>query len=194
MRLSHNAVLLPAVLLPAMRVSGNLLWRACLLSVQCNASIPVAAVLQTFREHRSVCRQYKGTAGGLAVQFGACKDSQTAADTASLSADKTSTGAATYLFIQAVEHLSTRHEALTYEGVLRDMQAQIRVFNQKNGRGVDGGRGERPIGGGGIMGSLISLALNEVSGAMGPVGTRAKGQTPQLSASEQFSLASRICM
>lgn len=139
------------------------------------------------------CRQFKGTSGGLAVQFGACKDSQTAADTASLSADKTSTGAATYLFIQAVEHLSSRHEALTYEGVLRDMQAQIRVFNQKNGRGV-AGEGARPIGGGGIMGSLISLALNEVAGSLGPVGTRARGQTPQLSASEQFSLASRICM
>jgi hypothetical protein len=59
------------------------------------------------------CRQYKGTSGGLAVQFGACKDSQTAADTSSLSSDKTSTGAATFLFIQAIEHLSKRHETLT---------------------------------------------------------------------------------
>ena len=47
------------------------------------------------------------------MQFGACKDEQTAADTSGLSADKTSTGAATFLFIQAVEHLSKRHEALT---------------------------------------------------------------------------------
>jgi hypothetical protein len=61
-----------------------------------------------------LCRQYKGTSGGLAVQFGACKDSQTAADTSALSGDNTSTGAATYLFIQAIEHLSKRHAALTY--------------------------------------------------------------------------------
>ena len=42
---------------------------------------------------------------GLAVQFGACKDSQTAADTNALSGG-THTGAATFLFIQAIEHLS----------------------------------------------------------------------------------------
>jgi hypothetical protein len=52
------------------------------------------------------CRIFKGTSGGLAVQFGACDDSQTAADTAALSKDRVSTGAATFLFIQAIEHLS----------------------------------------------------------------------------------------
>lgn len=54
-----------------------------------------------------MCRVFKGTSGGLAVQFGACQDSQTAADTAALSKDRVSTGAATFLFIQAIEHLST---------------------------------------------------------------------------------------
>ena len=77
------------------------------------------------------------------------------------------------------------------------MQAQIRAFNKQQGRGVD----ERPIGGyggggGGLIGGLIGMALNEVvgSGLLGPVQARARGQTPQLSASEQFNLSSRVCM
>jgi hypothetical protein len=47
-----------------------------------------------------------------------------------------------------------------------------------------------------LIGGLIGLALNEVvgSGLLGPVQARARGQTPQLSASEQFHLGSRICM
>lgn len=59
-----------------------------------------------------VCRKYKGTNGGFAVQFGACKDSQTAADTASLSGG-THTGAATFLFIQACERLLKHQQPLT---------------------------------------------------------------------------------
>lgn len=47
-------------------------------------------------------RQIKGTSGGTAFQFGACKDSQTAADTNGLSGSAY-TGAATYSFIEAVE-------------------------------------------------------------------------------------------
>ena len=41
----------------------------------------------------------QGTAGGLAVQFSACTDEQTAADTNQLSGN-VSTGAATFSFIQ----------------------------------------------------------------------------------------------
>ena len=51
-------------------------------------------------------RVYKGTAGGEAIQFGASRDSQTAADTAALSGT-VSTGAATFCFIEAVEKLGT---------------------------------------------------------------------------------------
>lgn len=145
---------------------------------------------------RGACRQYKGTSGGLAVQFGACKDSQTAADTSSLSGDNTSTGAATFLFIQAVEHLSKQHATLTYAAVLNDMQQQISNFNKQHGRGVDGGSR-------GLMGSLVSMGLQmAVQGAVGGgggglggiLGGRVSGQTPQLSASEQFNLNSRVCM
>ena len=42
----------------------------------------------------------QGTAGGEAIQFGASRDRQTAADTAALSGN-VSTGAATFAFIQA---------------------------------------------------------------------------------------------
>jgi hypothetical protein len=52
-------------------------------------------------------RTHKGTAGGFAVQFGASKDSQTAADTKALSGNA-STGAATYCFIQAIERRGTK--------------------------------------------------------------------------------------
>jgi hypothetical protein len=43
---------------------------------------------------------WQGTAGGEAIQFGASRDRQTAADTAALSGN-VSTGAATFAFIQA---------------------------------------------------------------------------------------------
>lgn len=48
----------------------------------------------------------QGTAGGEAFQFGAARDSQTAADTAQLSGH-VSTGAATFSFIQAIERVGT---------------------------------------------------------------------------------------
>lgn len=43
----------------------------------------------------------QGTAGGEAFQFGAARDSQTAADTSQLSGN-VSTGAATFAFIQVI--------------------------------------------------------------------------------------------
>lgn len=45
-------------------------------------------------------RVVKGTRGGTAFQFGACKDSQTAADTAAMSGGTAYTGAATYALLQ----------------------------------------------------------------------------------------------
>ena len=53
----------------------------------------------------AVVRQ--GTAGGQCIQFGACRDSQTAADTTMLSGH-TSTGAATFMFISAIEQFGPR--------------------------------------------------------------------------------------
>ena len=51
-------------------------------------------------------RLWQGTQGGEAIQFGAARDSQTAADTAALSGH-VSTGAATFSFIQAIERAGT---------------------------------------------------------------------------------------
>ena len=47
---------------------------------------------------------HQGTAGGEALQIGAARDKQTAADTAAMSGGA-STGAATFAFIQARHHL-----------------------------------------------------------------------------------------
>eukprot|EP00892_Ulva_mutabilis_P001307 jgi/Ulvmu1/11177/UM072_0013.1 len=146
-------------------------------------------------------RKYKGTKGGLAVQFGACKDSQTAADTASLSGG-THTGAATFLFIQACERLIKHQQPLTYSSILRDMLHQIEEFNKKNGRGSSGFGGFGGGGGGGLGGGIAGLAVGALMGAMtghglsGAVsgamsalsGGSIGGQTPQLSASDPFNL------
>ena len=45
----------------------------------------------------------QGTAGGEALQIGAARDKQTAADTAAMSGGA-STGAATFAFIQVLHH------------------------------------------------------------------------------------------
>lgn len=50
-------------------------------------------------------RKFKGTQGGEAVCFSACDDSQVAADTSHFS-KVTSTGAMTFLFIEAIESTS----------------------------------------------------------------------------------------
>lgn len=52
-------------------------------------------------------RVIKGTSGGTAFQFGACKDSQVAADTNAMSGSAY-TGAATFSFIDAVERYGTQ--------------------------------------------------------------------------------------
>jgi hypothetical protein len=52
-------------------------------------------------------RRHKGTAGGIALQFGACLDAQVAQDTAKLSGSAY-TGAATYSFIEAIERWAGR--------------------------------------------------------------------------------------
>jgi hypothetical protein len=48
-------------------------------------------------------RVYKGTSGGECICFSGCDDSQTSADTASLSGTGVSTGAVTFSFIKAIE-------------------------------------------------------------------------------------------
>jgi hypothetical protein len=62
-------------------------------------------------------RVVKGTAGGTAYQIGACKDSQTAADTNAMSGSAY-TGAATFSFIDAIETHGTNQ---TYARWVREV-------------------------------------------------------------------------
>ncbi|CAM8929576.1 unnamed protein product [Rhodiola kirilowii] len=71
--------------------------------------------------------EYKGTAGGLAISFGACKDRQLAADTSAFT-KKNMTGAMTWSLIHAVR----LHPSLTYGELLDSMLKSIQKGNQSS--------------------------------------------------------------
>ncbi|CAN4107964.1 unnamed protein product [Withania somnifera] len=68
----------------------------------------------------------KGTRGGRAIGFSACKDNQLAADTSAFSAEKTMSGAMTYTFIKALREIPD----ITYQGLLEYMQKEIEKVNK----------------------------------------------------------------
>jgi hypothetical protein len=119
-------------------------------------------------------RTHKGTAGGFAVQFGASKDSQTAADTQAL-AGNASTGAATYCFIQAIERRGTK---LTYGELLLAMHNTLQATMGPASQGPSSM-------GGGATGSLLGMLLG---GSMMVGGSSYRGQEPVLSANYAFDL------
>mmetsp|Transcript_9073 Transcript_9073/g.22825 ORF Transcript_9073/g.22825 Transcript_9073/m.22825 type:complete len:433 (+) Transcript_9073:220-1518(+) len=122
--------------------------------------------VSTYR--KGYTRQYKGTAGGLAVQIAACSDNETAADTNSMSRS-VHTGAATYTFIEAIER-GGAHQ--TWVQLLGQMQASIRrALGSAGSSGMQGS-------------SLISMLLGGGGGLLGG----GHSQTPQLSSSEAFDL------
>lgn len=143
-------------------------------------------------------RSHKGTAGGFAVQFGASKDSQTAADTQAL-AGNTSTGAATFCFIQAIEKRGTK---LTYGELLLAMHNTLQATMGKTssqgssssmgglgsmlgsmlGGSSSGGGGSS--GSGGMMGMLLGAGTMMAGGGSGY-----KGQEPVMSANYAFDMA-----
>jgi len=114
----------------------------------------------------------QGTAGGEAFQFGAARDSQTAADTSALSGN-VSTGAATFSFIQAIEQGGPY---LTYGQLLFNMDATL---NKMNGGSSGGG-----------FSNFSSInpfdPISLVSGLMGGVGGGSSGQTPEMSSNTPF--------
>ena len=125
-------------------------------------------------------RVKKGTAGGLAVQFGSSRDSQTSADTAALSGT-VSTGAATWAFINAIEKLGT---GVSYGRLLDEMHATLhKAVGTAGGAGGGGGAQmpELP----GILGLLLGVGMN--MGGLGGLGGGG-GQNPVLSASTPFDL------
>ncbi|GMH32747.1 hypothetical protein BSKO_00581 [Bryopsis sp. KO-2023] len=115
-------------------------------------------------------RKYKGTKGGIAFQFGACKDSEVAQDTNDLSGNA-HTGAATFAFIQAVE---SGGPSQSYAAVLSHMHRCLL-------ESVNGGLGGSV--GGGVAGTVIGMLLNGAAKIVG-VGK----QTPQLSCSERYDV------
>lgn len=107
---------------------------------------------------------YKGTRGGEAFQFGASRDSQTAADTRRLSGS-VSTGAATFSFIQAIERNGT---GISYLGLLQGMYYTIASLH---------GGPAPPMGG--FMGKLVDGAM-DIAGM--------SGQSPCLCSNVPFDL------
>ena len=124
-------------------------------------------------------RVKKGTAGGLCVQFGSSRDSQTSADTAALSGT-VSTGAATWSFINAIEKLGT---GVSYGRLLDEMHATLHRAVGTAGAGGGGvpGMPELP----GLLGLLLGVGMQM---AGGPGGVGGGGQNPVLSASTPFDL------
>lgn len=111
--------------------------------------------------------QRKGTAGGFCVQFGAARDSQTAADTSALSGN-VSTGAATYAFIQAIESRGTQ---LSYGDLLMQMASTLHAAT-----------GRQQQSAGGLLGALLGAPTNY------------RGQEPVLSANYAFDLNARFSL
>lgn len=113
----------------------------------------------------------QGTKGGEAIQFGAARDSQTAADTSALSGN-VSTGAATFSFIQAIEQGGPY---LTYGQLLFNMNATLLKMN--------GGSS------GSTMSSFSSInpfdLVNAASSLIGG-GSSSSGQTPIMSSNSPF--------
>lgn len=111
---------------------------------------------------RQMLVRNKSTSGGIAIQFGACKDSQVAQDTAELSGS-TNSGAATYSFIEAVELGGLQQ---SYSQVLCHMQRSLDKLAKMTGN--------QP--GGGMLASIVGRVMQ--------VGK----QTPQLSCNERIDL------
>jgi metacaspase-1 len=122
----------------------------------------------------------KGTAGGFAVQLGAALDHQTAADTTAMSGN-TSTGAATFSFIKAIE---SRGLNLSYGDLLLEMHRSLGAL--RGGGGGMGGMGMgMGIGGGMMMGGGLDSLL---AGFLGGSTAGYKGQEPMMSANYAFDL------
>lgn len=114
-------------------------------------------------------KKYKGTNGGIAFQFGACKDSEVAQDTNDMSG-YAHTGAATFAFIQAIELGGPQQ---SYADILSHMR-----------RCLDGSSSGSVGGLGGMLENFLMSAAAKFVGK--------SKQTPQLSCSETLNLNERL--
>ncbi|MQL98940.1 hypothetical protein Taro_031656 [Colocasia esculenta] len=116
-----------------------------------------------WEDHRPRSGLWKGTSGGEVISFSGCDDDQASSDTTALSG-RTSTGAMTYCFIQAIEH----GQGSTYGSILNSMRSTIRNTADSMS--------------GGPITSLITMLLTGES-----LGGRRR-QEPQLTACEPFDI------
>lgn len=120
-------------------------------------------------------------------------DDQTAADTSGLSKDKVHTGAATFLFIDAIESYGVN---VSYGQLMQHMLVKIKEFNKK-AHGGSSGMGAL-LGGGAMQGALLGGLLGGMDGLLvgGLIGggmsamstSKIGGQTPQLSCNHRADL------
>eukprot|EP00879_Flechtneria_rotunda_P001214 GHRR01001361.1.p1 GENE.GHRR01001361.1~~GHRR01001361.1.p1 ORF type:complete len:431 (+),score=130.21 GHRR01001361.1:238-1530(+) len=126
-------------------------------------------------------RTIKGTSGGTAFQLGACKDSQVAADTNSMSGSAY-TGAATFSFIDAVERYGPQQ---TYASLLQHMMETLR----KQSAGAAGPASLAIPGlGGGLSGIAVGMMASFLLG-----GAALGGQVPVICCDKQVDLYN-ICL
>lgn len=130
-------------------------------------------------------RTYKGTAGGEAISFSGCLDSQTSADTTAFA--KVATGAMTFAFIQSIESGRAR----TYKDLVISMRSLLKSGPAGGGGGGGGGGLSLGslLGGGGGGSALTSMLLGGAYALLnrGP-GGGGFTQVPQISASAPFDL------
>ncbi|XP_060167877.1 metacaspase-1-like [Lycium barbarum] len=81
---------------------------------------------KSWADNRPPSGTKKGTSGGRAIGFSACRDNQLAAETSALSDEKTMMGAMTYTFIKAL----SENTNITYQGLLDYMHNEIENVNK----------------------------------------------------------------
>ncbi|KAM3219725.1 hypothetical protein P3S67_019496 [Capsicum chacoense] len=79
-----------------------------------------------WKDNRPPSGVNKGTSGGRAISFSACKDNQLAAYTSAFCAEKFMTGAMTCLFVRAI----WENPDITYQGLLDYMHKEIEKVNR----------------------------------------------------------------
>jgi hypothetical protein len=127
-------------------------------------------------------RVYKGTSGGECICFSGCDDSQTSADTSSLSGDSTSTGAVTFAFIKAIEEAIAARRPATYDSLMGSMNRTLRPSGGSGGGRYGGGGGSIfGLGGGGLLDMFYG-------GGNEPYRRSGFTQVPQISASHPFDM------
>lgn len=120
-------------------------------------------------------RTYKGTAGGDAICFSGCEDSQTSADTNALS-KTANTGALTFAFIKAFEDTVGNGKQISYHSVMQSMNATLKPKGNRKVKPAD------------IAGALLGTMLGVGDLNLRQSASPSFSQTPQISSAVAFDL------